>query len=197
MAGKIAYLRTGATEKAGVSDETLVAACARGDTTALAELFDRHHRSVYRFLSRMCGDGGSDLDDLVQMTFVNLLGAADRFRGRAAVRSWILGIAANVARRHFRGEARHRHMVASLGELPARGSGEPDGEVETARQIRRLAAALPALHHDLRTAFVLCDVEGIPGVEAARALGVPPGTLWRRLHEARKSLAAAIERKPA
>jgi DNA-directed RNA polymerase specialized sigma24 family protein len=163
MTGEIAYLRPGARVSSEASDEVLIAACALGDTTALAALFDRHHRSVYGFLARMCGAAGPDLDDLVQTTFLGVLRGADRFGGRAAVRTWILGIA----------------------------------NVETQRQIGQLRAALPTLPHDLRVAFVMCDVEGVPGVEAARAVGVPPGTMWRRLHEARKALAAAIERRHA
>jgi len=195
MTGKVAYLRTGAAERAGILDETLVMACARGDRAALAELFDRHHRAVYRFLSRICGADGPDLDDLVQIVFITLLDAADGFRGRSAVRSWILGIAANVAHRHFRSEARRRRTADALAEIPVTGPRQPDAEVETAGQLRKLAAALPSLPYDLRLAFVMCDVEGIPGVDAARSLGIPSGTLWRRLHEARKTLAAAVERK--
>ena len=51
---------------------------------------------------------------------------------------------------------------------------------------------MDALPHDLRAAFVLCDLEEMPGVEAARALDVRAGTLWRRLHEARRALRAAL-----
>ena len=57
----------------------------------------------------------------------------------------------------------------------------------------RLRDALGELSHDLRAAYVLCDLEDVPGVEAARVLGVRAGTLWRRLHEARRALRDAIE----
>ena len=39
----------------------------------------------------------------------------------------------------------------------------------------------------------MCDVEEIPGVEVAEVLGVPEGTLWRRLHQARRALRAALD----
>jgi DNA-directed RNA polymerase specialized sigma24 family protein len=64
------------------------------------------------------------------------------------------------------------------------------GRHEALRRIERVLEALP---HDLRVAFVLCDLEGISGVDAARTLGVRPGTVWRRLHEARKELRARLE----
>jgi DNA-directed RNA polymerase specialized sigma24 family protein len=40
--------------------------------------------------------------------------------------------------------------------------------------------------------FVLCDLEEIPGVEVARTLRVPEGTIWRRLHVARKRIRSAL-----
>jgi RNA polymerase sigma-70 factor (ECF subfamily) len=197
MAGKVAYLPGAQGYDADVSDEVLAAACGMGDPTALAALFDRHHRATYGFLARVSGAGGQDLDDLVQTTFLQVLRSAARFKGKSAVRTWILGIAANVARRHFRGEARRRRLVDALAEAPRLDSRTPDVEAETRRQMDKLSAAVAELPHHLRVAFVMCEIEGVSGVEAARVLGVRQGTLWRRLHEARKTLAAAIERRHA
>jgi len=39
---------------------------------------------------------------------------------------------------------------------------------------------------------LLCDLEGLKGTDAARALGIPEGTVWRRLHEARTRLRAFV-----
>ena len=50
-------------------------------------------------------------------------------------------------------------------------------------------AALPVA---LRECFVLCQLEGVSGPEAARALGIRPGTLYRRIHDARQRLRAAV-----
>jgi DNA-directed RNA polymerase specialized sigma24 family protein len=44
----------------------------------------------------------------------------------------------------------------------------------------------------LRVVFVMCDVEQVAGVDAAVALGIPPGTVWRRLHDARTRMRAAL-----
>jgi RNA polymerase sigma-70 factor (ECF subfamily) len=63
--------------------------------------------------------------------------------------------------------------------------------------LARMGAALERLPHELKEAFLLCEVEELSGVEAARALDVRPGTLWRRLHEARKRLRAALDEEGA
>jgi len=197
MAGKVAYLPQALGIGEDASDEVLIAACGMGDPTALAALFDRHHRSVYGFLARISSAGGQDLDDLVQTTFLQILQSARGFKGKSAVRTWILGVAANVARRHFRGEARRRRLAEALVDEPRHAAPTPDDDAETHRQLRQLGTAIDNLPHHLRVVFVMCEIEGVPGVEAARVLGVRPGTLWRRLHEARKTLAAAIERRHA
>lgn len=174
-----------------LSDEALVAACGVGDTAALGALFDRHHEAVYRLISRLLRSEPAEIDDLVQLTFLEAWRAAKKYSGKGAVRSYLLGIAANAVRHHVRGAARRR---AALAEVPAPAPARtPDVAAIRAQEVHRLAAALDELPHDLRAAYVLCDLEDIPGVEAARVLGVRAGTLWRRLHEARRALRAAID----
>ena len=69
----------------------------------------------------------------------------------------------------------------------------PDDATIRAQLVHRLAPALARLSHELREVFVLGDVEGIPGVEVARALDLRQGTVWRRLHEARRRLRLALD----
>jgi RNA polymerase sigma-70 factor (ECF subfamily) len=61
----------------------------------------------------------------------------------------------------------------------------------------RLARAFDQLPRDQKEAFLLCDVEGLRGTEVARALDLPEGTVWRRLHEARMSLRRHLVDKEA
>jgi RNA polymerase sigma-70 factor (ECF subfamily) len=171
------------------SDEQLVDACGRGDGAALGEIFDRHHQAVYRFLSRLAGPGdGSDLDDLVQDTFVRIAQGASGFAGRSTARSWIFAIASHAAVDHVRREARrrdiHRHSAVERAEAPDR----PDHRTEGREALGRLRRAIEELPDDLRVTYVMCELEDTPGKDAAAALGVPEGTIWRRLHDARRAL---------
>jgi RNA polymerase sigma-70 factor (ECF subfamily) len=190
--GKLLPLRRQGAPPA-VSEAALVAACAAGDTAALGALFDLHHRQVERFIARMSWCGADELADLVQMTFLAAYRAATRFKGQSSVKTWLLGIATNVARHHVRGEVRRRAMLAEVAGRPgAMGGAGPEDAVAHRQLLGRLEAALAGLAPELRAAFVLCDLEDMAGVEAARVLGVREGTLWWRLHEARKVLRAAI-----
>jgi RNA polymerase sigma-70 factor (ECF subfamily) len=193
--GKLIPLRRLAGDTAEMSDEALLAACAVGERAALGALFDRHHQGVFRFLGRLIAAERHALDDLVQNTFLEVWRSAGRFASRGAARSWILGVAANVARHHVRGEARRRAVLERLPDVGSPGR-RPDDAAADRELVARLDAALAALPHDLAVAFVLCDLEDVPGVEAARALGVREGTMWRRLHDARKRLRAAMGEAP-
>jgi RNA polymerase sigma factor (sigma-70 family) len=193
--GKVLTLRRQASGPSEMSDEALIAACGVGDSAALGMLFDRHHDAVYRFLSRLVRATAAEADDLVQNTFLEVWRSASRFGGKGAVKSWIFGVAANVARHHVRGEVRRRVALAEAADTVSGGGGtvrSPDEALMRAQLVDRVGVAMLALSHDLRVTFVMCDLEDVPGVEAARVLGVREGTLWRRLHDARKALRAAL-----
>ena len=182
------------------SDASLLEDFARGETQALGELFDRHHAAVYRFVARLTSTDRADLDDLVQQTFVEVARRASQFRGAAAVRTWLFGIAVNVARHDARSRTRRRRVIGDFGrERPSQvpGVDRPDETSERNELLERLARAIDALPLPLREAFVACEVEDLPGAEVARQLGIPEGTLWRRLHDARKKVRAFIEGDPA
>jgi RNA polymerase sigma-70 factor (ECF subfamily) len=174
------------------SDARLVEDCAGGDRAAMADLFDRHGDAVHRLLCCLHG-ADADVDDLVHATFMEAFRAARRYRGRAQVRTWLFGIAVNVARHHRRTEGRRRAMLRTWAQRRPPESSRPDQLAERQQLLARLQEALVRLPAPLRAAYLLCEVEECSGPEAAAALGVRPGTLGRHLHEARRALRAALE----
>ncbi len=176
-----------------MSDMALLKACAASEPVALAALFDRYHLGLRRFLGRLCGIDDAALDDLIQTTFIEIFRSARRFKGRSLVRTWIFGIAANVARHHVRSEARRTKLSLAYSQYAVPSGATPDAVVEKRQLVARLGRALVSLPHHLKVVFVMCDLEGISGVEAARVLDLREGTLYRRLHEARRKLRAVLE----
>jgi RNA polymerase sigma factor (sigma-70 family) len=190
--GQLVPLRRAAADEGGISDNGVLAACATGDRVARALLFERHVDAVARFVSRLtCADEAA-VDDLVQATFLAAYRSAGSFRAGSSVRTWLCGIAANVARTYARGEIRRKAALSSVEETLPPATASLADTVERRELVARLPAAIAGLRLDLRTAFVLVDVEGARGVDAAAALGIPEGTLWRRLHEARAALRSAL-----
>ena len=171
---------------ADLTDEGLVAACATGDRAARALLFERFVDAVHRFVARMRGSDPQSVEDLVQATFLAAFQSARTFRG-GHVRGWLFGIASNHVRLYARTEIRRKKAMAAVAELPPPGVRTTDAMLAA-----KLPDAIAALPHDQRAALVLIDLEGERGTEAAAALGIPVGTLWRRVFEARQALRTAL-----
>ena len=195
MNAKLVPLRRVAGDVAELSDEALLAAVGTGDAAALGALFDRFAAAVYRFAARLATTDEAARDDLVQATFLEVRRTAAKFRGTSSVKTWLLGVAANVARHQLRSERRRRvHQARFLEALGPAADEGLDARVDRKRLLAQIAEALGGLPYDQQVAFILCDLEQLPGAAVAKALRIPEGTLWRRLHHARKAVREAVER---
>lgn len=181
--GTLVQLRAAAPEH--LTDEALAAACATGDRAAQGLLFERHADAVYRFIARMRTSDASSVDDLVQATFIAAFSSAHRFRG-PRLQSWLFGIAVNVMRSHIRKEVARKRIAESLAEQPEEVVAPRDGDAA------KVHAAISSLSPKLREVIVLVDLQGESGVDVAAALGIPEGTVWRRLADARAKLRAKL-----
>ncbi len=153
-----------------------------GDLGALGEVFDRHARALHRFVTR--ATGGRDADDVVQTTFVRAMSLASSFDEQAeSARPWLFGIASRVMMEQRRAFAR---LARALGRL--RSSEPPPARVETTTS--DLDRALSRLTASKRIVLVLSEVEGYSCEEIALMLDVPIGTVWTRMHHARKEVRA-------
>jgi len=174
-----------------VDDDDLVARLRRGDRAAIGEAYAAHHGTVRGFARRLVGDDAA-AEDIVHDTFVALPRAAGRFRGESSLRGFLIGVAANHARRHIRAAARRRKAMERLGTTPLSNPPDPAQLTERQRLADRLLAALDRLPVDQRVAFVLCEVEQRTSVEVSTILGVPEGTVRTRTFHARRQLRALL-----
>jgi RNA polymerase sigma-70 factor (ECF subfamily) len=182
-----------AASPATLTDEELFAGIARGDLGPLGELFDRHHESVRAFALRLLRSP-SDADDLVQETFLTASRAAGSFAPGASARPFLLGVAAQLVRRRRRSFQRLYAMLGAFAHAPPTSPPTPEDLTSRGEDRTRLQAAMEKLSLDHQTVLGLVEVSGLSGVEAASALGIPVGTVWRRLHEARTELRQRLSR---
>ncbi len=178
------------------SDAELLVKIAAGELKALGALFDRYEPDVKRFIARM-GVGPGDVNDLVQLTFLDVTRAAASFDGRASARNWLLGIAAMIVRRYRRSLLRVAKGLLAWANEPVQSPETPGRTFELRESARRAAAALARLSAKKREVFVMVVLEGVSGEEAARALGIPVATVWTRLHHARRELRAWLTQDEA
>ena len=173
---------------APAADTTALQRVASGDLSALGEIYDRHASAVLRFAARAAGP--HDAEDIVQQTFMKAARIAATYDGRSdTARSWLFGIAARLIQGRRRSLARFGRALARLAETTSR--------VTVAEHVPRsdLERGLESLSDAKRIVVVLAEVEGYTCEELARMLSIPVGTVWTRLHHARKELRAFYERR--
>lgn len=172
-------------------ESSLRARIQAGDPRAFAELFDEYARSVYNHAFRLTADW-STAEDVMAATFLQ----AWRSRARVSddggsLRPWLLGIATNEARNHVRSNRRYRAAASALAAadftLPDH-ADEVAGRLDDGGRIIAAVAALARLRLPEREVLTLCLWEGLDYESAARALGVPVGTVRSRLSRARERL---------
>ena len=161
-----------------------------GDPDAFSMLFDEYSRAVYNLVFRLTGNW-SAAEEAVSLTFL------EAWRLRASIepdggslRPWLLGIAINVNRNMSRAARRHQAALSRLSPPPPVPDFADDlaGQLDDARQLRRVLAAVDRLRADERDVIALCVWSGLDYASAAQALGVPSGTVRSRLSRARRKL---------
>jgi RNA polymerase sigma-70 factor (ECF subfamily) len=161
------------------------------DPVRFAEIFERHYAAVYRYAAFRVGPevGG----DVASEVFVRAFEARHRFRAEAiTAHPWLLGIAANLVRDHFRRTARRRRATAAAAGRDPQAEvvwfEDIDSRVDAQALRARLAAALSDIRHADREVLFLHVLGGLTQREVAQALGLPLGTVQSRLFRARSRI---------
>jgi RNA polymerase sigma-70 factor (ECF subfamily) len=154
----------------------------------------------------------SAAEEVVQEAWLAVVTGLDGFEGRSSVRTWVLGIVVNIARRRGARDARIVPFAA-LGEEPAvdparflpadhdRWPGHwaippepwPADALETAEALTAIRAAVDALPDAQRAVVMLRDMVGCTAEETREALGLSDANLRVLLHRGRSRVRAALE----
>lgn len=164
------------------TDEQLMLDVRGGSREAFETLFERYRDPVWRFFRRRAYDAGR-AEELVNDLFVAVMQNAARYEPRSSFRSYVFGIAWNLAS----ADARKRRAFApgvTMDEIPA-AAPDPDAGL----WVRR---ALATLDPAAREVLMLREYEQLTYQEIAELLHVPLNTVRSRLFRARVDLKAAL-----
>lgn len=182
-------------DASGLDDATLVAAARSGDKGAFAALVQRHRPMALALATRLLGSNDV-AGDAVQEAALAALVSIGRLRDPGRFGAWFAGIALNVARR-WRREA----MSASMRREPGAGrcrprpldrwaasAPSPDDAAEAASVAEEIQLAVRSLPPGQRQAVLAFYWGDRSHAEAAAELGITPGAVKARLHQARTNL---------
>jgi len=170
------------------SDEMLIAQSRQGDLTAFKALVTRHEGKVAGVVRSMLGNT-PEAEDVGQEVFIRFYEALDKFRGEAAVGTYLIRIAINLSLNEIKRRKRKFFLFGS----------EEEGRHAPAREEQRdlsemLAVAFGRLEPEFRSVATLRLVEGYSTEETAGILGIPLGTVLSRLARAQKKLRTELEK---
>jgi RNA polymerase sigma-70 factor (ECF subfamily) len=156
---------------------------AHADPARVERLFADHYRFIWRTLRRL-GVHDAVADDCAQQVFIIASGRLDEIANQKE-RSFLIGVAIRVAANARRAHQRRREDADSDAVMEHASAASPEELLDWKQRREKLDVWLGALSLDLRTPFVLFELEGLSLQEVAELLELPLGTVKTRLRKAR------------
>jgi RNA polymerase sigma-70 factor (ECF subfamily) len=167
------------------TDRELIARWRAGDDRAATELVERHAQALARFA--VSSGERSEVDELVQDTFVRAFNSLAGFRGDSSFRTWLFTIQRRLLVDRKRAEKRRRDRDEVREEDAATEYDALDSVVadETQRQLEKAIAKLSPMQ---RQVFALRVSEGLSHKEIAEAVGTSEGAARVHYHNAMRAV---------
>lgn len=162
-----------------------------GDRSAYAKIYHRYFHLVVSFLARR--EHHEACEDLAQEVFARIWHHRGRYQPLAPVKSYLLGVAANVLH-ESRARARDRHPIGidDLDALEDTSQPAQLAQAQSAEQLQAVTAVMRNLTDRQRQAVELVYLAGLAPEEAARWLGCSRPTLYSHLCSARQRLRVLV-----
>lgn len=190
------------------SDESLMLRYRDGDLQAFEELYRRHSRGLYLFISWR-SPRKDWVDEIVQDSWANLHQARARYQPQAGFRTYLF----QIARNRLIDQLRQNNRVSLASELAQNGDDDrspfdalvdaahdtasPDATLEEKQRADKLYAAIRTLPSEQREALVLQQFNGMSLDEISVLVSAPVETVKSRLRYAMKKLRQQLESTPA
>jgi RNA polymerase sigma-70 factor, ECF subfamily len=175
------------------TDDKLMRQFLSKDRDAFTHLVQRHKRVIFRFVLSRVRDRELALD-LTQDVFVKLWKSAEWYQPVGKFRSWLFRMAQNICIDHQRKNKKASILSMNNSQLIDDDSTLMDqitdesantgGKTEFLELQEGIESALNLLSEEQRTAFVLCQYQGMSYGEIASVQNVPVGTVKSRIHHA-------------
>jgi len=161
---------------------------AEASKARLERLFNEHHDFIWRLVRRLGLSPGS-ADDATQHVF---LVAAERLADikPGSERAFLFGTALRVARSQSRSD--RRWVLEEDMDFRRSQAGRPEDLADQQRAIDLMGRILEGMSLDLRTVFILSELEGMTMPEVAALVQIPVGTAASRLRRAREAFRTAV-----
>ena len=167
-------------------ESTLRSRAARGDATAFAAVYERHHQALYRYCRSILRHE-EDAQDALQSTMARAFAALQDEQRDFDIKPWLFRIAHNEAISILR----KRRATTELDDIPV--LTDLDDQVSEREELRLLQMDLADLPDRQRAALVLRELNGLSHAEIAVVLETSAANVKQTIYEARTALFSARE----
>lgn len=176
----------------GADDQTLVAAVTSGRREAFDVIVARYRKPIYRLCYRFAGNH-EDASDLAQDVFVRAFKGIARFKGDAALGTWLYRIAVNTSLNRAAVKRPVTEPIDAI-EPPDEHARDPLGAIVAGEEARRVRAAIRKLPPKQQAALVLRMYHECSHEEIARTLGSSVGAAKANVFHALGNLKRLLQR---
>ena len=157
------------------SDRELVSACVAGEPGAFDFMVERYQRNVYRLCYRFVGNH-EDASDLSQEVFLRVHRGLRRFKGGAALSTWLYRIGVNVCLNHVSRQRPVTELIDPERHVDGASAGPADLVAREERAVK-VRAAIARLSTKQRATLILRVYHELSHQEIANILGNSVGTV--------------------
>ena len=173
------------------SDTGLVEALKNGDIDSFKILYNKYKQKMYNTALRIHRNH-LDAEDSIQETFVKVFKNIKSFEEKSSLSTWIFRILVNTCLGNIRKNKKldGTDAVDFTEEMEQEKlkilNGNPALKYILEKEIKKLPV-------ELRTVFILYEVEGFKHIEISEIMDIPVGTSKSHLFKAKKILRKYIE----
>jgi len=166
-----------------------------GDVDHFEILVRKYRDKVFRYLIKNFTEP-SLAEDLTQDTFLEAFRNLDKFRGESSFSTWLIGIALNLSRNHFRKNRKnmeqtlHTHAQTDQSRIGT----NPLDILESNKHIASLKNEICKLPGGMREVLILVSLEEYTYEETSKIANIPIGTVKSRVFKAREMLREAMKK---
>lgn len=183
-------------------DKEYVASALEGDESAFASLVDKYQNALYHHIRKIVRDK-SEVDDLVQETFIKAFSALESYSTQYAFSTWLYKIATNhsidfLRKKKLRTQSIDKPIKTKEGEMEVElpdTTYRPDRHIVEDQRKTLIQEAIDALPPKYYRVIVLRHQQEKTYDEIARELDLPLGTVKAHIFRARELLNKYLREK--
>ena len=184
--------------KLSQQEKALIAGCQKGDEKSWLLLYQTYHKDLGFFLKGMLYHN-AEIEDLLQIIFLEFLKSIHNFRGESSVRTWLYRIARNVALKEAYKVKRRKDIESQYtDEIISKGLTEHKDIAEKALvqdQLNHVQTLLAQLDASFREVWILRELKGYSVIETAEILEIKEATVRSRHFRARHQLLQLLKQQ--